>query len=107
MFIFKESTSRVDHDAKCLNRNRSHRANVLLFHDVLSMSRLFLKKAIRNSRRGDYGGNFRQRDERNRLLFTTRIETILFRMIKKPACIFISQRVIYSSVIFEQSKHEW
>lgn len=46
MFIFKESTSRVDHDAKCLNRNRSHRANVLLFHDVLSMSRLFLKKAI-------------------------------------------------------------
>lgn len=46
MFIFKESTSRVDHDAKCLNRDRSHRANVLLFHDVLSMSRLFLKKAI-------------------------------------------------------------
>lgn len=32
VFIFEESTSRVDHDAKCLNRNRSHRALRMCFH---------------------------------------------------------------------------
>lgn len=54
---------------------------------------------MRNSRRGDYGGNFRRRNERNRLLFTTRIETVLFRMIKNQY-VFLSRNVLSTFRLF-------
>lgn len=111
-FFFKEIyTRRTDHDARCLNRSRSHRARFYSTTLAYPCFGLFLKKAIDakfSKRVGLRGEIFARRDERNRLLlFAIRIETIPFRLIKNQYVFFFSQRVIYVSVIFEQSKHEW
>lgn len=68
---------------------------------VIHVSVIFKRKQSRCEilEEGDYGGNFRRRNERNRLLFTTRIETVLFRMIKNQY-VFLSRNVLSTFRLF-------
>lgn len=103
MFIFEESTWRIDHDAKCLNRSRS----VIVRFECAFIPRCVIHASVifKESNRceileeGITERNFCQRNERNRLLFATRIETILFRMIKNQY-VFLSHNVLSTFRLF-------